>query len=189
MPDRVRSREEAVTRLVELFRTHGYEGLSLSRITERTGLGKGSLFNYFPGGKEEMARAALDHIDRWFETEIFAPLRGAATAPEALTGMLDAVETYFQSGRRACLMAVFALDHQPSRFTEQVRGYFRAWLEAMAAAIARSSDDAELARELPETLLTAVQGSLLLAIALNEPDHFTNTIGRLRRECRARLGP
>lgn len=189
MAPRLGSREEAVAKLVELFRTHGYEGLSLSRITAETGLGKGSLFNYFPGGKDEMARAALDHIDDWFEAEVFAPLRTAPTATAALIRMLDVTEAYFRAGRRACLMAVFALDQQPNRFSDRIRGYFRAWLEAMTSAIARSPAQAAGAAELAESILASIQGGLLLAVALDRPEHFANTVERLRGECRARLGP
>ena len=59
MPAALITREEAVARLGDVFREHGFEGTSLSVITAATGLGKGSLYNYFPGGKDEMAAAAL----------------------------------------------------------------------------------------------------------------------------------
>ena len=45
--------------VAEVFRAHGYEGATLSVITEATGLGKGSLYHFFPGGKEELAAAVL----------------------------------------------------------------------------------------------------------------------------------
>jgi len=45
--------------LAEVFRTYGFEGASLARIAEGTGLGKGSIYNFFPGRKEEMADAVL----------------------------------------------------------------------------------------------------------------------------------
>src|SRR3546814_7759749 len=63
--------------------------ICLSVITAATGLGKGSLYNYFPGGKDEMAAAVLAHVDDWFEREIYAPLRaaGAGEAPAAITAM------------------------------------------------------------------------------------------------------
>src|SRR5437762_12723369 len=46
--------------LGEVFRAHGYEGATLALITEATGLGKGSLYHFFPGGKAQMAAAVLD---------------------------------------------------------------------------------------------------------------------------------
>ncbi|MGO6668982.1 TetR/AcrR family transcriptional regulator, partial [Rhizobium ruizarguesonis] len=71
----VYERADIVPLLAEIFRELGYEGTSLSRITERTGIGKGSLYHFFPGGKEEMAGAVLADVDAWFEHAIYQPLR------------------------------------------------------------------------------------------------------------------
>ncbi|TMV66254.1 helix-turn-helix transcriptional regulator, partial [Thioclava sp. BHET1] len=59
----IRERADVVPLLAEVFRDCGYEGTALSKITAATGLGKGSLYNFFPGGKEEMAEAVLAHVD------------------------------------------------------------------------------------------------------------------------------
>ena len=83
-------RRDVIPLIAEVFREFGYEGSSLSRITEKTGLGKGSLYHFFPGGKEDMAKAVLDEVDAWFEREVFEPLRN--DAPEAaITRMWDSV--------------------------------------------------------------------------------------------------
>ena len=52
-------REDLLPQVAEVFRESGYDGTSISRITEKTGLGKGSLYHFFPGGKAEMAAAVL----------------------------------------------------------------------------------------------------------------------------------
>ncbi|MDU6377660.1 MAG: helix-turn-helix domain-containing protein, partial [Bradyrhizobium sp.] len=46
-------RADVIPLIAEVFREFGFEGTSLSRITEKTALGKGSLYHFFPGGKEE----------------------------------------------------------------------------------------------------------------------------------------
>jgi AcrR family transcriptional regulator len=81
----------------------------MSRITARTGLGKGSLYHFFPGGKEEMAAVVLADVDDWFERNIFAPLRDGEPAA-AIASMWRDVDAYFQSGGRVCLVGAFALD-------------------------------------------------------------------------------
>src|SRR5690348_16932169 len=48
----VAERSDVIPQLGELFRKHGFVGTSLSLITAHTGLGKGSLYHFFPGGKE-----------------------------------------------------------------------------------------------------------------------------------------
>ena len=55
----IRERQDVIPLLAEVFREHGYEGASLALISEATGLGKGSLYNFFPDGKEEMAACVL----------------------------------------------------------------------------------------------------------------------------------
>ncbi|WP_164094666.1 TetR family transcriptional regulator, partial [Serratia marcescens] len=59
MAPRPAGRAALIPILGEVFREHGYEGASLAVIGARTGLGKGSLYHAFPGGKEEMASAVL----------------------------------------------------------------------------------------------------------------------------------
>lgn len=67
------ARGDILASLAEVFRAHGYEGATLARISDATGLGKGSLYNFFPGGKEQMADEVLAAIDRWFADNIYAP--------------------------------------------------------------------------------------------------------------------
>ena len=55
MPAPLLSKEEVLARLMATFRSDGYDGASLAELSQRTGLGKSSLYHYFPGGKAEMA--------------------------------------------------------------------------------------------------------------------------------------
>ena len=59
MPAPTSSRKRVLDQLIALFRRAGYDGVSISRISEATGLGRPSLYHYFPGGKDEMAHAVL----------------------------------------------------------------------------------------------------------------------------------
>ena len=81
----VAGRAELLPLLAEVFRAHGYEGATLSLIGEATGLGKGSLYHFFPGGKQQMATEVLAEIDGWFEANIFAALRSSRDPARAAT--------------------------------------------------------------------------------------------------------
>jgi AcrR family transcriptional regulator len=180
MPPRGRDRADVLTALAEVFRDHGFEGASLSVISERTGLGRGSLYNLFPEGKEEMAAAVLAEIDLWFETHIFVPLRDEKDAPRAIGHMLQAVDTYFRSGRRLCLVGVLALGDSHDRFAQQVRAYFVAWTQALAAALARAGANSETADALAEEAVALIQGALILARAMPESGSFARMLARLQ---------
>ena len=48
MPAALISRDEVLKRLAVAFRQDGYDGASISRLSASTGLGKASLYHYFP---------------------------------------------------------------------------------------------------------------------------------------------
>lgn len=178
MARRISERADLLPVLGEIFRDYGFEAASLAVIGARTGLGKGSLYHFFPGGKEEMAKAVLDEIDIWFESEVFRPLREDGDAAAAVAAMLVTVDGYFRSGRRICLVGALALADSRERFAAQIAGYFAAWQDALAGALARSgqADPDGLAEE----VLALIQGSLVLARARDEAGVFARLLARLR---------
>ncbi|MFG1479267.1 helix-turn-helix domain-containing protein [Xanthobacter sp. V4C-4] len=175
----VMQRADTLPALAEVFRERGFEGASLAAITAATGLGKGSLYHFFPGGKEEMAAAVLTEIDGWFETQVFTPLRENAEAAAAIRDMLASVEAYFRSGRRVCLVGVFALGAERDRFAAQVEGYFSRWRAALADALRRAGHPGPDADALAEEALASIQGALTLARALADPQVFARALQRL----------
>ncbi len=181
MPRVVAERVDTLPKLAEVFRQHGYAAASLSLISDATGLGKGSLYQFFPGGKEEMASAVLGEIDNWFETKVFGPLDEAMEPAQAITAMFDEVERYFQSGGRICLVGAFALADTRDRFATQVRGYFGRWVAALAGALARSGCQPGQAQALAEETVAGIQGAIVLARGLDDPGVFGRSVTKLRR--------
>jgi len=73
----VSDRADLLPLLAECFARTATKGATLALISEATGLGKGSLYHFFPDGKAQMAAEVVADIDSWFEVNIFAPLREA----------------------------------------------------------------------------------------------------------------
>jgi AcrR family transcriptional regulator len=182
----VYEKADVVPMLAEVFREFGFEGASLGRITARTGLGKGSLYHFFPGGKEEMAREILNHVDRWFVENIFQKLEREAPR-EAIEAMWQAVAGYFESGRRICLVGAFALDETREPFAAQIKAYFIRWIEALRGALARGGVESREAGILAELAVGGVQGALVLARATNDPEIFPRLLTRLAEQIDAAL--
>jgi TetR/AcrR family transcriptional regulator, lmrAB and yxaGH operons repressor len=179
-------RSAAIPALAEAFREHGFEGASLAQLCEATGLGKGSLYHFFPGGKDEMAAAVLADVDAWFTGAIFEPLRSApAGDPAALSAMFDAVTDYFRSGRRVCLQGAFALGQERDRFADTIRRYFERWITSLAAAQRSGGQSEEAACAAAIEVVAAIQGGIVLSRALNKPEIFTQVIERQRARLRA----
>ncbi|MFB7252521.1 TetR/AcrR family transcriptional regulator [Microbacterium sp. NPDC056234] len=171
------SRESIIPLLAEAFRDHGYEGASMAVLESATGLGRGSLYNFFPGGKEMMAEAVLDDVDRWFYERIFTPLLAGASGVET---MFDGVDSYFRSGRRVCLQGMFALGRERDRFALTIRRYFSDWVEALTYALR----DAGLSEphDRAVRVVAGIQGGLVIARALDSPDAFAVVLKGARRD-------
>jgi AcrR family transcriptional regulator len=181
MPKAISTRADAVPLLAEVFRTGGYEGASLARLGQATGLGRGSLYNFFPGGKEEMAQAVLDEIGGWFRDEVFEPLRRSPEPRAGIRAMLKATESYFHSGRRVCLIGAFALGEARDRYAAGVEGYFAQWVQALAAALRRSGRGQAAARADAEEAVALIQGALVLARAAADAAVFSRILRRLEQ--------
>ncbi|WP_427008674.1 TetR/AcrR family transcriptional regulator [Pseudarthrobacter sp. H2] len=183
----IATRADAVPQLAEVFRSHGFAGASLSEISQATGLGKGSLYNFFPGGKDEMAKTVLADIESWFQAKIFAPLKSALPLDERLTLMFSDIIDYFASGHRICLVGAFALGAERDKFVDQITGYFVDWTEALRQAL-EEGGHSEHPQELAEEVVSGIQGALILGRALNDPSRFVAILHRLEdrllKECR-----
>lgn len=182
MPRLVTERADVLPLLAEVFREHGYEGASLQLISQATGLGKGSLYHFFPGGKAEMAAAVLAEIDDWFERELYAPLRAAEdeSVAAAIDAMFAAVDAYFRGGGRVCLIGALALGAARDRFGAAIASYFARWVAALADALQRAGCDATTAAALAEATVAGIQGALVLTRALDDPAVFRRTLLALR---------
>jgi TetR/AcrR family transcriptional regulator, lmrAB and yxaGH operons repressor len=179
----VSDRADLLPQLAEVFRSHGYEGATLALISQATGLGKGSLYHFFPGGKAQMAADVLAEIDRWFEVNIFAPLRTTDDSARAVAAMIQGVDGYFRSGHRVCLVGVIALGASRDTFAVQVQGYFSRWNDALALVLRRSGLSAGVARRRSADALLTIQGALVLARALDDSRVF----GQAMADMKARL--
>ena len=79
----------------------------------------------------------LTSIDRWFADNIYTPLRTSTDPAKGIADMFAAVDDYFRSGQRVCLVgAVAVLGASRDLFDDKVKTYFAGWIDAPAAGVA-----------------------------------------------------
>ncbi len=176
----VHERDDIVPVLADVFRRYGFDGASLALIGKHCGLGKGSLYHFFPGGKDEMAAAVLAEIDAWFAEHVFRPLRNSDDPQRAVAQMFQVLDVYFQGGDRICLAGLFVMGTGRDRFAIKVKDYFAIWRETLADALARMEFEAPAAAAFAEEILINIEGALILARALGDPVPFSRMLARLR---------
>jgi AcrR family transcriptional regulator len=172
MPTPLLSREDLLSRLSETFRRYGYEGTSMSRIAEATGLGKASLYHYFPEGKAQMAAAVIEWVQKWFEKRVFGPLESVHPPRQRIVAMLETLGSYYGAGQCACLPALFALGDENQMFREPIFRFFNRWLAALAQTLTDSGLARDIAQRRAYDALERIQGAVVLGRALGSDRIF-----------------
>src|SRR5829696_8235151 len=131
MPPPLATKAEVLDRIMESFRRHGYDGASLATISERTGLGKSSLYHHFPGGKEQMAIEVLAHLNSSL-TASYEAVEAEPNPTKKLDLMLDGIDAFYDRGKKACLLERLGASVDRARFGAPLKATFAAWISALA---------------------------------------------------------
>jgi AcrR family transcriptional regulator len=167
------TRDRIIEASSALFMQRGYAASGLKDISSAGAATIGSLYHFFPGGKEELAAETLRTsgaayqalVEAVFDSEdgIVAGVRacfdGAAAALEA-TDYAD-----------ACPIATVALEvassNEPLRIvTNEI---FERWIESAATRLERGGVDPARTRELAMVLVAGLEGGFLLSRAAKSP--------------------
>lgn len=181
MPPALQPKSQVVTSLLKAFRRNGYDGASLSRLSEETGLRRASLYHHFPGGKEEMARAALASATQDFQDVVLGPLDNGGTPEQRLASMAAALSAFYDDGRETCLLALMTIGEGREVLAPEVRRGLQGWIDALASVLEEAGQPKSLARERAQEAVVRIQGALVLARGLGDTKIFEQTVAQLPR--------
>lgn len=154
----------------EQFARRGYAGTGLKLIAAQAQAPFGSIYHFFPGGKEELAREMLGTSGPAYLRLVLAVL-GEPDGPQAAVAAVR--RSYVVAGagleasgyQDACPIATMALDvastSEPLRQACAV--VFAEWLEAAAGWFGRFVEDRQVCRELAQSFVMLIEGAFLLA--------------------------
>jgi TetR/AcrR family transcriptional regulator, lmrAB and yxaGH operons repressor len=166
------SRDAFVETTGRLLRRQGYAATGLNEIVARSGAPRGSLYFHFPGGKEQLALAAMERAGEQLRDAITAILGSSDDLGEALARLLDALAAGLErSGYRdGCPIATVALeaasDSEPLRTTASAA--FNSWLLALEQRLCSDGFAPAAARQRALLVLSAIEGALILARATRD---------------------
>ncbi len=161
------TRDKIITASNELFRRYGYNGTSLSQISDASGATTGSIYHFFPGGKVDLGVAVVSTTGGIYR-ELFIAIAGAAQDP--VQGILDVF-----IGAAATLEETDFIDPCPigtiAREVANVSDPLRlatadamnSWVDAVEAHLTAAGVSDETARALAELSVSAIEGGFVLA--------------------------
>jgi AcrR family transcriptional regulator len=169
-------RDAALTTAMDLFWRHGYEATSMSMLLKALHLTAPSLYMAF-GNKEQLFQKAVENYNRQHGAKVFAPLKSAGTAREAIEQVLYNSADLVASGKNpnGCLVsfgAINSADHTalPYLLLKSVR-------KIVFNNLQQRFQDAVSAGELPESTdvarLARFYQGILGAIQLQSLDGAT----------------
>lgn len=176
----LKSREELVQDLGRIFRTHGFDGATLTLLTEGTGLERASLYHHFPKGKADMAEAVLLHALSDLKFQVIEKLIGEGSAEKRVGQMLTAVEKFYNDGNDVCFITIFSLTNVSKKVTQLMGEAIQMWARLLESAL--SELKVERPREAAQQALSSIQGSLIFSRAISDPKVFKNTLKHLRSQ-------
>lgn len=163
----VPTRDRIVYSSAELFRRQGYAGTGLKQIAQEAGATLGSIYHFFPGGKEQLADEVL-RTGGVFFLALYESI--AAAAPDLVSTVRDffagAGETLVVTDfADACPIATVAGEIASTHEVLRVAtaDVFESWLNALSNDAAEAGIAPHRARALAMSVLALLEGAFLLS--------------------------
>ncbi|MBL6445998.1 TetR/AcrR family transcriptional regulator [Fulvivirga sp. 29W222] len=163
--------------LKDVLSAKGYEGASLNELASSSGLQKASLYHRFPGGKKDIVLAVLNFVGEWIDTNIVNVLRDKHIKPEErLRYALSKIDELYNGGKSTCILRALSMDSGMDLFNAELNGAATKWIDSFHAFGRDLGMSEESAQHAAVTVLTKIQGSLVVSKMLDDPQVFKTAI-------------
>lgn len=168
------TRDRIVSATADLLRLNGYSATGLKQIATASGAAFGSLYHFFPGGKEQLVGESL----RWSADGYQLLVEGVIdAAPDPITGIRDcfdgAAEVLMASDYAdACPIETVALEVASTNETLRLvtADIFTDWIASAGTRLVAAGLEADEARRLGIAFIGALEGAFVLSRALKSPE-------------------
>jgi AcrR family transcriptional regulator len=161
------TKERILESTAELFRRQGYAGTGMKQIAAQAAAPFGSVYHFFPGGKQELGAETIRMSGRMY-VGLFAAV--AAQSPDAASAVGAFFEGAADTLRESdyvdvCPIATVALEvassNEPLR--EAIAEVFEEWIKTASSYFEREGIPPARSRELALTMLSLLEGAFIFA--------------------------
>lgn len=161
------TRERIVRATSRLMQRQGYEATGLKQISQEAQATLGSVYHFFPGGKTELAVAAVQHGDEEFAGLLRAVLARVDDPAKAIIACADELaeglrDSGWLDGCPVITTALESAGRAPDiqRAAERAFAHWRGLVEDKLRRSGLSEDDA---RDLAHTVINTLEGAEMSA--------------------------
>ena len=184
-----KTRNYIIEKTASIFNKKGYTGTYLSDLTEATGLTKGSIYGNFKD-KNEVALEAFRYNYHRLSEEVAKKMRKESRADKKLLIYLDHYKAdyknIFANGGCAILNTAVDADDGNLLLKSEVEKKIKGWIRMFVSVIEEGKKKKEIkgidALKYAHKTIAIIEGSVMLAKTLNEPDILLNNIEILKEE-------
>ena len=183
------TRDRIVAAAAQLYGRHGYSGVGLKQVAAESGAPIGSLYHFFPGGKDELAAEALRLSGEGYQLLVEGIFESAPDLVAGIQVAFDAAaEVLAASGYAdACWIETVALEvastNEPLRLvTAEI---FERWIDAATRLVEAGGVAPGEARRLGIAIITGLEGAFVLSRSLRSPEPLHATGEMLVHAARA----
>jgi len=189
----VATRDRILDSTAELLRRYGYTGTGLKQIVAEANAPFGSIYHFFPGGKEQLGVETIHRSGRMYQ-ELVEEVFDAA--PDVVTGVSDcfagaAATLEVTDYADACPIATVALEvasvSEPLR--QATAEVFESWIQSSASRFGRAGIAPAQARELAIAMLNGLEGAFVFSRALRSTEPLHVAGAQAAAAVRAALDP
>lgn len=170
------SRERILKTASRLFQTNGYNGTGLNEIIKDSGSPKGSLYYYFPNGKEELALEALKLTGDTIKEKIRKDLNDEDDPAQVIQTMLDTIimDLERDSSFQEISLSLMALEtYQSSELLREACKKIFLDLEGIyCELLMRHGYSIESSQELAMVIETMIEGAFTIAVTKRDVAPF-----------------
>lgn len=167
------TRARIVIAAARLLQERGYEAMSLKLVGAEAGVSGGSLYHFFPGGKEEIAVAAVAHAGEEFGAYLAATMAEPGSPPEVVEGCAEALAARLEASGwvEGCPLTATGLETagRSAAIQAAVADAFRAWAEVVRDRLVEGGVDSVEAAELATTIINSLEGAEVAAQVARDP--------------------
>jgi TetR/AcrR family transcriptional repressor of lmrAB and yxaGH operons len=160
------TRERLVRTTGRLLRKQGYGATGLNQVMSEAQAPKGSMYFHFPGGKEELAAAAIDDFAARVMRRLEDGLAAADTVGEAVAAFFDDYIEHFEKTDFAegCAVATVALDAAAAHevLASATGRALRSWTDRFAAALEAEGHGPAQAHGLATLIIATIEGTIVM---------------------------